>query len=254
MFPLQALISGDVPNVGNDRAVHVQVDGQGTHLATSHVVPESEIRRCERSDVVAIALHVSNQFASPSPGLFYYDFRTASGTELDDYFEISASGLPKGMVNREGFPTQTHKKAYTSWSGLVALELQKEPEADITITNSYDSISRTVTATVKSKFLVNLQGDFFLNVMYVEDSIIQPQLFPGNVVVNDYVFNHVLRGSLNGTWGEKIAINPAEFDESTKSYSTVLVADAVAKNCRVVAYIYNNTTKAVIQAEEMHIE
>ncbi len=202
--------------------------------------------------VIAIAAHVSDQFASPSPGLFYYDFRTVTGTVYDDYFEISQSGLPKGMVNREGFPTQTHKKNYTQWSSDVYLELQKEPEADITITTSYDSTSRTISATVKSKFLLDKQGEFYLSVLYIEDSIIQPQIIPGNQYIENYKFNHVLRGNLNGNWGEVIGINPAAFDESTKSYSTVIVADAVAAKCRVVAYIYNNTTKAVIQAEEAH--
>lgn len=200
--------------------------------------------------VVAIALHVSDQFASPSPGLFYYDFRTVVGTAYDDYFEISQSGLPKGMVNREGFPTQNQRKNYTQWTSLVNIELQKPPQADIAITTSYDSTSRTISATLKSKFLLDAQGDFYLSVLYVEDSIVQPQVYPGNTYKADYTHNHVLRGSLNGTWGEVIAVNPLAFDESTKSYSTVILPDAVAKNCRVVAYIYNNTTKEVIQADE----
>ena len=200
--------------------------------------------------VVSIALHVSEQFAAPSPGLFSYEFRTATGTTYDDYFEMAQSGLPKGMINRNGYPTQTHKKNYTQWSSLVNSELQKEPEADIAITTSYDSISRTISATIKSRFLKDAEGDFYLCVLYTEDSIVQPQVFPSNTYKADYVHNHALRGNLSSTWGDVIAVNPAASEEATKTYSIVILPAAVAKNCRVIAYIYNNATKEVIQADE----
>lgn len=208
-----------------------------------------------KDQVVVMALHVSTTFAAPHPGLFYYDFRTPAGDAFDlaANFNISATGLPGGMVDRIGYPT-TQKKNYTEWASDVALELAKPAVASIGITNEYDTISRIVTSSIKSKFLSALSGKYYLSVMYVEDSIIQPQVTPTNGIDTNYVHMHALRGSLNGTWGDQIALDPtADFTADTQ-YSIVLRTDAVAKNCRVVAFIYNDTTKEVIQAEEKRIQ
>lgn len=206
-----------------------------------------------KDQVVVMALHVSTTFASPSPGLFYYDFRTTEGTDYDNTFQISVSGLPGGMVNRIGYPT-TQKMNYTSWADSVAEQLKKPAEADIEITNTYDSITRTVTASVKSKFLTAKSGTYNLCVMYVEDSIIQPQVTPTSGIDTFYVHMNALRGSFNGSLGEVIALDPEENYVKIKTYSTPLKTDAVAKNCRVVAFIYNEDTKEVIQADEKHIQ
>ena len=62
--------------------------------------------------IIGMAIHVSKSFARPYPASqapsFQYDFRTNWGDELDSYYGISAMGLPRGMVNRIGFP-DNHK-------------------------------------------------------------------------------------------------------------------------------------------------
>lgn len=205
-----------------------------------------------KDQVVVMALHVGS-FATTYPGLFSYDFKTTEGTTLDGFFGLSTAGLPKGMVNRAGYPGLTHKRNFSSWINDVYTELSKPAEAEITITNSYDQINKIVSTSVKSKFLADKTGKYFLSVFYVEDSIIQPQLFH-TAVDSNFVFMHTLRGSFNGAWGEQIALNPATDEEVTKQYSAALKSDAVPKNCRVVAFVYDDDTKEIVQADEKQIQ
>ncbi len=216
-------------------------------------VADTIARYLYKDQVVVMAIHCG-PFATVYPGAFYYDFKTTEGTEIDNYFGLSTSGLPKGMINRAGYPNLTHKKTPSSWINDVYTELLKPVTAEISITNIYNQANNSVTSTVNSKFLGDLSGKYYLVVNYVEDSIIQPQSTIGNGVISDYVHMHVLRGSFNGSWGEQIALDPIKDQESSKQYSTTLKSDAVAKNCRVIAYIYNFDTKEVIQAEEKQVQ
>ncbi len=205
-----------------------------------------------KDQVVVVALHVGS-FATPVAGPFYYDFRTTEGTELDNYFGLSTSGLPKGMVNRADYDS-LHKKNYSTWNNAVYNQLLKPAEASIVISNSYNQSNNTVTTNVNSTFLKSLTGNYFLSVFYVEDSIIQPQATTSGGVISNYVHMHALRGSFNGTFGDQIAVNPDSNFIATKQYSSPLKSDAVPKNCRVVAFIYNYDTKEVVQADEKQIQ
>ncbi|MBL7925658.1 MAG: Omp28 family outer membrane lipoprotein [Bacteroidia bacterium] len=204
--------------------------------------------------VVVVGLHVSTSFASPSPGLFSNDYRTTAGTDLDNFFQISLSGLPKGMVNRKGFPSQQHKISPTAWASEVALNLQQPVEANIEITNTYNAASNELTTQLQSKFLTDKSGTYFLNVMYVEDSVISAQLYPNNKIDTFYVHKHLFRGMINGTWGEQIAVDPQQDFISNKTYTVTLRTDVKPEKCKVIAFIYNDATKEVIQAEETHLQ
>lgn len=204
--------------------------------------------------VIVAALHVSTSFASPSPGLFANDYRTTEGTDLDNYFQLSQSGLPKGMVNRKGFLSQQHKISPSAWTSEVALNLQQPIEANIEIANAYTASNNTLTTQIQSKFMVAKGGTYFLNVMYVEDSVVSAQLYPNNKVDSFYVHKHLFRGMVNGTWGEQIAVDPQADFVLNKSYSITLRTDVKPEKCKVIAFIYNEATKEVIQAEEESIK
>jgi hypothetical protein len=57
----------------------------------------------------------------------------------------------------------------------------------------------------------------------------------------------VLRGSLNGSWGEEIAENPAEGTLVTRSYSLDMSGNTWdPAHCSVIAFISNSGTKEVL--------
>ena len=87
--------------------------------------------------VIGIAIHPSSTFAIPDPltsSKFTYDFRTEFGDDIDNIFEITIVGLPRGMVNRTGFDTD-HQLGKDEWSSVVQTELAKAPIFGITLSS-----------------------------------------------------------------------------------------------------------------------
>jgi len=69
--------------------------------------------------------------------------------------------------------------------------------------------------------------------------------------IPDYEHNHVLRRAINGSWGMEIASDTIVAGSSiVKSYAYNLPDEFVKENCAVVAFVYNDDTKEVMQAEE----
>src|SRR4051812_47226407 len=220
--------------------------------------------------VVVVGVH-AGFFANPmaSGTQFLRDFRTTAGTAYDTYFGISAVGNPNGMVNRKDYTpsTITHIKSHTSWPTEVATELAKPATAAVEIKNTYNSASRGVTCNVSSLFFYDTLsgGPYKLIVMLIQDSIISDQQ-NGSTYLPVYTHQHMLRGNLNGTWGDTLAVSGAITAGSliSKTYTYTLPATFPAaggassspcdeNQCYIVAFIYNDLTKEVIDVEEEKI-
>ncbi len=197
---------------------------------------------------------------SPCPGdqpagSFLTDFRNPVGEGWNTFFGIT--GNPKGMVDRIGYPTGTHSKAYNAWAPAIAAEVSKAANASLEITNSYNSLNRSLSVTVKTDVINNLSGDYKLQVVLTEDSIIGWQEWYNHtpVYVPDYVHHHVLRDAINTQWGESIITGGAASGNSiTKNYTYSLNNLWNPDYCNVVAFVYNATTYEVIQVEEMRVK
>lgn len=248
---------------GPDTTTYVRkilVEDYTGHICPNCPLAAAALKQLETDyphQVVAIAPHVST-LADPGPqtSIWYYNFKTPCGDAWDAEFKVSLQGLPKGMVNRKGYPS-ANVIEFSIWDDSVASIVNVPADAVIEISNTYNSANNTVETTVTSKFVNELQGNYYLSVVYTEDSIVQPQVLPPgspHPIDTFYVHMHALRGDINGTWGEQIASNPAENFEVAKTYSKQLKSDAVPANCKVVAFIYKEGTYEVIQAEEKHIE
>ena len=200
--------------------------------------------------VVIIAIHSGN-FAIPNTtGDFTADFRTSEGTELDQFFGIYQYGYPMGMINRtdySGFPVVLKD----NWQSAVEVQLALDPQADINITNTYNSGTHKLDCSLESEFLEDLDGTYNICVFIIESGIISPQQSEGGVIAN-YEHNHMLRTSMNGTWGDPVGSDGQAVSGSklTNSYSFTLPPVWNAEKCAVIAYIYNTETLEVLQAEE----
>jgi hypothetical protein len=220
--------------------------------------------------IIGMAIHVSKSFARPYPASqapsFQYDFRTNWGDELDGYYGISAMGLPRGMVNRIGFP-DNHKLGKDEWASAVALELKKD--VDFTIHISSDENSISITSEVRN----NISSEYNLVVCLTESNIINWQK-DGQDNIEDYQHNHVLRtvlideglsSSSNYVAGQQIetlinydltSLEQFNIDYSTNNTAELgngNAGDWNASNMSIIAYIYNTTTKEIVQVEESHL-
>ena len=206
--------------------------------------------------IIAVGVHVTSQFAAPGSGIYNIDFRTSVGNSNDSLFEVSLLGLPTGMVNRLSV-NGVRRIEYSNWGKYADSLLQLPAVADIKIENTYIASGRVVTSTIKSEFLSKMSGNYKLVAFLIEDSIPHAQkdnLIPPPSNDSDYVHNHVLRASLNGAFGELLNNGPVvEGSSFTKTYARAISANWREKKCAIVAFIYDDATKEILQAEEKEI-
>lgn len=198
--------------------------------------------------LIAMGIHGGNVMTYPiNPDI---DFRTPEGKEWWDFFGFSYK--PIGMVDRIGAPDYPLNSS--EWGAKVAAELEQEPVLAIGVQNTYDASSRTLNVKVSGKILAEQNEELFVVVNLIENDIVGPQMTPAGLNA-EYVHKHVFRGTLDGkAWGQPVGEAPfAAGLTFEKNYTYTLPDKFVAENCAVVAYIYRNSDKTVLQVEEGHV-
>jgi Outer membrane protein Omp28 len=145
----------------------------------------------------------------------------------------------------------------TKWASEVANVLSDTSQVPlkITITNDFNPGSRELNTEIESEFFTSLNGDFKLCVFMVEDSIInwQKDYDATPEDVEFYTHREVLRGSMNGTYGSAVT-ETAEGNISSLSYTYTLPVEWNEAHVSIIAYLYNEATKEILQVEQREIE
>lgn len=188
--------------------------------------------------VVGIGIH-AGFFAKPS-GVFVTDFRTTEGDELSGFFGPDA--FPIGMVNRVGYPENVLVE-YTDWASQVSSILNEDPTIGIKISENNNQI------TIEAKRISSANNNLKLVVCITEDKIIDKQI-DGSDLIDNYEHNHVLRKVVNGTWGESINLTN-EYTSLSFDYSLENIW--VRSNCNIIAFVYDDSNKEVLQVEKIHL-
>ena len=228
-------------------------------------VTASDLKAIYGEKLIVMSVHAGS-FANVFSPDFLYDFRCTSGNEYNTFFGISIVGNPNGMINRK-FVNSSIIIAPTAWGSTLSEIIDLPPDANIQITNTYNSGTKELNTEIKSKFLNPLTGLYKLVVLVLEDSIVAPQQngvneIPGypspnaNTIITNYVHRHVLRGAINSTWGDTLAIDPIPTSTFiTKTYNNYTLNSAWDENhCMVIAFIYNAVTNEIVQVEEKKIK
>ncbi len=214
--------------------------------------------------IIGLAVHGTG-FALPNSN-YPEDFRTAVGNTYLVDFGIGALGLPMGMVNRKK-KGSSYGIGDAEWKNAIDTIVNKAPNVYIEISNSYDNSTRKLNSEVKCTFLTSLTGNYNLVLLFTEDSIIAPQL-DGNTKIDDYVHMHLLRAAISDPYGIQVVTGavskgfvktqsfsydvPQEFDYNKADVYPALIPNI--KYCGVVAFIYNQATKEIIQAEKAKVK
>ena len=132
-------------------------------------------------------------------GLRPKDYKTLSKKfEIDNYFEVSSVGLPKGMINRK----DEEPKSKDDWGNVVSEIINNSPLFDIDISAS-PFVFGDYDIEIHVKALENVEGEYNIVIALTEDSIVDWQK-NGTLDDSVYVHNHVLRAIINNTWGENL--------------------------------------------------
>jgi len=198
--------------------------------------------------VYVMAVHAT-YFATPDPsGKFTANYMTAAGNEWSSYFKIESA--PSGLVNRTFFSGKNTFMSPKLWGGAVQAAVELPKAAIMTIKNSYSESTRTLTTSIDTKFLLQLDGTFNLVTCILEDSIISPQqnkdTLAGPVpIIEDYVFMNMLRGVINGNWGEQLTTSVDLTKVYNKLYTYQFPENWKAEHCWVLSFIYNDDGKEI---------
>jgi hypothetical protein len=204
---------------------------------------------------MVMAIH-AGYYAKPDSSqgsLYQNDFRSAAGNDwfLNAAFKIDQN--PKGMVNR--FPYNTNISMLPGvWAGAVA-DMAKKPKAAVmSMAHSYDAVSGIIQTRIDTRFLIHAAGTYNLTVCILEDSIYGAQKNNDPKVdsvpeIRHYLFMDVLRGSINGSYGEALTSNIDTTKIISKTYQYQLAPGLVMKNCKIIAFVSNAATYEILHAK-----
>ena len=217
----------------------------------------SSLKQMYGNRLILIAVHTGS-FALPknyADGSFAYDFRSPCGEELNNSFGNDAAGLPNGMIDRKKVNGNEIIRP-SAWGTEIQKSLGNAPLAGLQIINNYEASSGKLCTAVQTAFTNAIQGTYQLMIYLTEDSIINWQKDyrknPENIP--DYVHRHVLRQSINGTFGETIARGQLLKGHNAKrSYKIQLKSTFNPLKCSIIAILKDSTTSEIIQVEEEKI-
>jgi hypothetical protein len=209
--------------------------------------------------VVVMAVH-ADFWANPYPvgaPYYTYDFRTSLATQIATDFGVIGQPFPKGLINRMNNPAtgQPWVLDWGAWEDRISDWLSQPADAKISITPTYNPSTRAVTADVDVLAVSDMTDGCQLAVYFVEDSIInwQKDQTASPSDVQNYEHNHVLRGSLNGTYGENLGALTAGSNINRNYSGTLIPSDAVAGRVKLIAILSNTVTREIIQVEEVDL-
>lgn len=210
----------------------------------------------EYPEVIIVSVHAGTFATTNTSGYFTYDFRTGVGDTLNTDFQVS--GYPSAVINRKTINDILVPNP-SLWAAAIASFQDDDPIATLSVTNTYDTLSRKVTATVKTEFLENYLTPLNLVIYITEDSIIKPQYNNNTAVgpvpvIENYVHRHVLRGSFNGPYGSTLTEDAVAYGtKKVNSLSEYLDTEWNDKQCYLVVFISDLATNEVMQVVQKKI-
>ncbi len=220
----------------------------GNCPAAARMLTSMESQSTYSGNIVPIAVHAGfySQVTPTSNPPYPTNLTSQAGTDWDTFFGNSAFGNPNGLIDRApSSDSSSFIKQYSSWGAAATAILALTPQFQLTINNTYNSSSNQVSTTVTAKALQSVSGTFNLTIVITEDSIYGEQedysMPVGQQYITNYLFNHVLRTSVNGSWGELV------FSGSISANSTNTITHAnfqLSSNWKtahlhVIAFIYD---------------
>ncbi len=110
----------------------------------------------------------------------FISIHTSDPMEYDEYSLASGlSSAPSANVNRKLLGTEP-----TTWESKRLQEMAVNPPAYISVTTTYDNLTRSLSATISANFIQALSGDYRLAAVVIEDGVTGPA--PGYNQSNSY--------------------------------------------------------------------
>ncbi len=230
----------------------------------------NELKDFYGENLISIAIHPGDliEFTGTDDN-YPYDFTTNSSDTIAT--DMGAIFLPLGTINRINGGISNRCFTKDEW-GLEINNLLYNSDGnplpknfDIEINTFFNEITKQINIETNISVLNNLDNNYNLCIIIVEDGIIAPQI-DGTEYVENYKHNDIYRCAVNSTYGENIndfsfvglegqsayqALHTLIFNEDsninwTENWDNI-------NNCSVIAYVYNTETMVIEHTEKHHL-
>lgn len=185
--------------------------------------------------VFPLAIHSGN-FAATNEE-FPTDWSCPEGDEFFNDLDFQAN--PLGRVNRQ--ESENEYLGLDEWGGALEIELAKAATAGLQLEVSFDPGSQTACIHVHTTWFQNVEGAVRLSLLVAENSLTGPQLLylegGEETTIEDFEFEHVLRGSVTGSKGLVVAENPRNGDTHRNDYALTWVPQWQEAHCDIYAIL-----------------
>ena len=156
-----------------------------------------------------------------------------------------------GMMGFTGYPTATVDRSsalgdYTTWTAKVQSQINIPATVTINLDHNYNATTRQVNGTFYLTSLENLSGQFYLNIILTEDSLIYTQVNNGVCVSGgtNWVHNRVVRAMINSASGQIVNSGSSWNSGETFNipFSYTIPSEFQANNCKIIAFIYKQNS------------
>lgn len=203
-------------------------------------------------NTIVIAYHGGASSADP--------WRNFNGSEIRTLMGFTA--YPTAVFDRTNTPSNPHV-TYDQWMGRIQNRYAAAPDANVRLqltSKTYNDVTRELNVTLNATALANLNGQFKVSFVIVEDNVIYQQNhysqcgFSGYIA--EYRHAHIVRNMANGPTGENLNTNPDWSANETISKSVSATVDLawVPINCKIVAFVYKEEASVALSTVEQALE
>lgn len=217
-------------------------------------------------NLVVVAVHAGS-FAKPY-ATYTADYRTDAGDIWTGSTGFNIQANPNGMVNRTNYASNGLVNTQTKWTTTSSLAQNDPFVVKLDVTTNYDTVIGALNTDVTAIFKTAYPDPIKISIIVTEDGIIGKQK-DGSTEIEEYEFEHVMRGAINSEWGENLTLGAKAANDTVKySYPNfnlkgmiyhcksplqdkpIVVND---KHVSVIVFVYKASTKEVLQVEKVKI-
>lgn len=218
-----------------------------------------ELKAANPEKVIVIGVHAGS-LAQPLPPEFPADWTTETG-ELW-FAELDFPYNPVGRVNRApGLATSLFE---SEWGDAVDAQLGLDPDAVVQMQAEYIPDANHLNIHVYTEMMSDVDGQVKMLVVITEDGLEGPQLnydlvddpdTPQNEqIVEEYEFEHMLRGTVNGSYGVIVGTDVVAGETDLKSYTFDWNPAWDAQHSNVIAIVFEESTGRILNSVEVHLD
>lgn len=229
----------ELPSVGVKRNILLEdFTGQFcSNCPDAHQVI-SDLQELYGEHVIAVAIHAGHFGIAEGGNPNIVGLMQPEGNTYASHWGVEA--YPMGLINRTSGLLK-----HTDWASYSRQALMAEPQA--TITTTAEVADGNIVIHTELQSVADLNGKLQL---WITESNITAVQQNGGTLTPNYVHHHVYRASVNGLWGEDIALKANE--PATREHNIALHDNWNVDNLSVVAFMYNEAD-GVVEVVEQHV-